>query len=75
MQGHSVDMRYIKQNLNNIYPNSIVLVSTANQNDTETKPIEEMGVNLANEIKKFFMELYYAYMFDKYIIVMLELHL
>lgn len=65
LQGHSLDLKYLKNIIVNIYPKSVVLVSTANQDDTETIEIEAMGVKLANEIKHFFLEFYRASRFDK----------
>jgi triacylglycerol esterase/lipase EstA (alpha/beta hydrolase family) len=65
LQGHSIDMRNLKNILADIYPKSVILVSVSNQNDTESVDIETMGFNLANEIKNFLKEWHGGIGFEK----------
>merc|ERR1719410_3214882 len=48
-QGNSFDMRLMKNNLALLYPDSIFLCSTSNEDNTEGD-INEMGIRLAQEV-------------------------
>jgi hypothetical protein len=56
LQGHSIDMRYLRNSICESCTRSVVMVSQSNQNNTETVEIETMGQNLANEIMMFMMD-------------------
>ena len=65
LQGHSIDMRYLRNTICESYSKSVVMVSQCNQNDTETVEIEKMGNNLANEIMMFLVDWNEGKSFDK----------
>jgi hypothetical protein len=54
-QGNSFDVRLIKNNISVLYPNSLLLCSEANQDDTEDD-IFKMGERLAKEVSDFISE-------------------
>lgn len=54
-QGTSFDMRLIKNSIALLHPQSLYLLSTANEHDTEAA-IEIMGERLAEEVKTFVKE-------------------
>jgi len=54
-QGTNFDMRLLKDNLSLLHPNALFLCSSANEDCTDGD-INEMGRNLANEIKGFIQE-------------------
>lgn len=51
-QGSSFDMRLLRDNLNMLHPNAIFLCSNSNEDNTDGD-IDEMGKNLAYELKCF----------------------
>lgn len=51
-QGHSCDMRLLKNHIALLHPDALCLCSTANEEDTECD-IGQMGVNLAEEVRAF----------------------
>lgn len=51
-QGNSFDMRLFKNTLSILYPDYLFLSSISNEDNTE-KDIDELGKNLALEVKNF----------------------
>ena len=51
-QGNSFDMRLIKNYVSFMYPESMFLCATSNEDQTDTNIID-MGERLANEVKSF----------------------
>mmetsp|Transcript_32699 Transcript_32699/g.27612 ORF Transcript_32699/g.27612 Transcript_32699/m.27612 type:complete len:127 (-) Transcript_32699:530-910(-) len=51
-QGSSFDLRYYKDYISQLYPNTIFLSSTQNEDKMDTG-LDAMGLILANEIKEF----------------------
>jgi hypothetical protein len=55
-QGNSFDMRLIKNNISYLYPDTLFLCSSANEDNTENE-IEHMGEKLANEVRSYINDL------------------
>lgn len=58
-QASSLDMRMIKNQVSLSLPNAMCYCSCANEEMTD-RNIEEMGLNLANEVKKYITDWCYS---------------
>lgn len=54
-QGNSFDMRLLKNNISLLYPETIFLLSTSNEDQTDGE-ISEMGLRLAGEVINYIQE-------------------
>jgi Putative serine esterase (DUF676) len=54
-QGNSFDMRLLKNNISLLYPETVFLLSTSNEDQTDGD-ISEMGLRLAGEVISYIQE-------------------
>jgi hypothetical protein len=52
-RGSAKDMTVLKNEISILFPHTVFLVSSANENETENS-ISKLGINLAQEVKEFF---------------------